>query len=459
MRIIWYAGAAVLFWLPAHVCVFGQVRGVWAVAEPVGVRYKVVDPVLATDAMNNVFVGGAAENPASPSPDNFEYVVVKYNADGKRLWDFRFKTPGENAATAMKADDAGNLYVTGTVTFPETKDQSTITTAQLNRDGKLIWGYAYRVPGRADPRPNAIAVDAAGNVWIPGQTASGLTDDDQSDWIVLHYDAAGHLLWAKTYDGDDKTADRAQAIVLDSTGCAYVTGAINVGVQNFGASVLTVKYDADGNELWRQVEDSGVETTATTLSSVSGYGIALDQAGNVVVGASGKFYPIGQVPVGFYLTFKYEPVRGDLQWKKLDEIRGSPVAMALGPNGNVYVTGSMAISSGTISDFLTIAYDPDGNLLWESRYNPPDATPQNGDNASGIAVDAGGNIYVIGDTDFGYYVTVKYYSDGKPAWAIPDKGIIVTKPSAITIDKAGDVVVTGRVSSLYVTVKYSDRPK
>ena len=68
--------------------------------------------------------------------------------------------------------------------------------------------------------------------------------------------------------------------------------------------------------------------------------------------------------------------------------------MALDGNGNVYVTGgSYGGRSG--ADYATLKYDPDGKLLWESRYNGPG----NGrDKLRAIAVGGNGNVYVTGES-------------------------------------------------------------
>lgn len=122
-------------------------------------------------------------------------------------------------------------------------------------------------------------------------------------------------------------------------------------------------------------------------------------------------------------------------------------AMDLDSSGNVYVTG-YGEGSGTDHDFVTIAYDLDGDVLWTKRYNGPTG---NGDYANAIVVDdSSGNVYVTGHSRstgvFTDYATVAYNSDGTELWTArydgpPGKGDV---PVAIAVDEgSGNVYVTG----------------
>jgi uncharacterized delta-60 repeat protein len=119
-------------------------------------------------------------------------------------------------------------------------------------------------------------------------------------------------------------------------------------------------------------------------------------------------------------------------------------SMAVDGSGNVYVTGSS--KSGPGSDYATIKYNSDGAELWVARYNRQgDST----DLANSIAVDGSGNVYVTGYS-FGSgtnndYATIKYNSSGAEEWiAIYNSpGNYADAAYSIAVDGSGNVYVTG----------------
>ena len=76
-------------------------------------------------------------------------------------------------------------------------------------------------------------------------------------------------------------------------------------------------------------------------------------------------------------------------------------ALAVGPIGNVYVTGTSYATWGSPvnahaggSDAFIAKLDSDGVLQWNTFTGSSD-----GDNGNAIAVDASGNVYVAGYSD------------------------------------------------------------
>ena len=86
-------------------------------------------------------------------------------------------------------------------------------------------------------------------------------------------------------------------------------------------------------------------------------------------------------------------------------------ALATDASGNVYVTGS-SIGIETNYDYATIKYATDGRELWVKRFN---GEGNGEDVASSLALDASGNIYVAGRSNCDF-TTIKCDSSGTELW-------------------------------------------
>lgn len=173
-------------------------------------------------------------------------------------------------------------------------------------------------------------------------------------------------------------------------------------------------------------------------------GIGLDASGNVYVAG----YSLG-TSTGFdYATIRYDSA-GQEQWvaRYNGPFNNNDFgnAMAVDSSGNVYVTGYSA-TCGTSTEWATVGYDLAGQERWVSRRDRWGAV---------IAVDDLGNIYVSGLDTVNHLITIKYNSTGAELWvAVHDGG----DPTAIAVDKSGNVYLTGRRYSYpdydYQTIKY-----
>lgn len=120
--------------------------------------------------------------------------------------------------------------------------------------------------------------------------------------------------------------------------------------------------------------------------------------------------------------------------------------------GFVYATGVSWGSNSTKEDYATIKFGQDGDFIWAVRYDGPG---HNIDNATAITIDNAGNVYVTGwsrsGSDYGTedYCTIKYNNNGQQLWAARYDGAVGNDcyyydyASAIVVDNAGNVYVTG----------------
>jgi uncharacterized repeat protein (TIGR01451 family) len=284
-------------------------------------------------------------------------------------------------------------------------------------------------------------------------TNSGSTISDAN----LHLEISGERQesgdvtreWVKYYDdnGND-IRNTLTALAVDTAGNSYVTGSVN-----YNSSIGTIKYDADGNEVWvdryNSPDGDGDYEADTDV-------IAVDAFGNVYV--TGIRDPVWGS--SDFVTVKYDE-NGNKLWEKIFSLKqDEPTDLVVDSEGNVYVTGLALYHEcgnwweGYCSYITTIKYDTNGNELWVKQYGQSVPGPLiSSFPRPDIAVDGSGNVFVMGGGPFlneeqhYQFTTIKYASNGDELWVIPYDNVNADDMSHCTgfigLDALGNVYVSG----------------
>jgi len=153
-----------------------------------------------------------------------------------------------------------------------------------------------------------------------------------------------------------------------------------------------------------------------------------------------------------FSLLKYD-LDGNLQWSRRYGGPGleDPSAMLLAAPGMVVLTG---LAWEEAPDVLTLAYDADGEILWEGR--APVAGEIHPFLPPALTQDAEGNLLVVAHDD-GDFLILKYALDGSLLWRrtydAPGDGLDAAR--SVATDAAGSVYVSGRInwSQGYATIK------
>jgi hypothetical protein len=300
---------------------------------------------------------------------------------------------------------------------------SCATVADCDPAGKCTSGgclplgvWSKRFGDAASQRAHGVAVDAAGNVLVVGELEGSLdagggplVSAGGQDAFVAKFDANGAHLWSKRFG--DAEPQVALDVSVDGAGNVIACGSLT-GVVDFGggplatvgfANLFVVALDAGGAHQWsRRFGDFHAEYVRCRF----------DAAGNVLL--AGHFR--GKVDFG-----------------------GGPLASTQGPGADIFVA----------------KLDAAGNHLWSKRFG--DGANQR---ANGLAVDGAGNVVVAGGfdgtLDFGSIVltssgvedvfVAKLDATGAPVWAKRFGDSAQQAATAVAVDAAGDVVLTGSFS-------------
>jgi hypothetical protein len=477
---------------------------------------------LALDSSRNVIVAGWTSSYTFPTPGGF--VTQKSSIDGgfvtkirstgnSLLWSSYTGGHTTDIAWGVAVDGAGNVLVVGQtgsaslIATPNGFDQSLggagdAYVLKVAPGGSLLWGSYYGgqyTDGYEELR--GAAVDAAGNVYLTGNTNSvdfpattGAFDLTYStgspppvtyDAFVTKLSSTGALVWS-TYLGGSNN-DIGRAIAVDSLQNVYVTGVTQS--TEFPVTPGSLRTTTNGSDMFvTKLNASGSILIWSTFlgGSIGGdtpEAIAVDSARNVVVvgeSGSGNFPMAGN---GYDPTFngftdgfvaKVAAAGNSLVWSTylggnyFDGIR----AVALDASDNVYVAGDTLSANFPVNGFdptqngnldaFVARIQANGRKLTWATYLGGGAD----DTARAVAVNPAGEVFVAGRTSsFDFPVTAGSFggsyhggqTDGFVArvsssgsvllWSSCVGGDGIDEVGGLVLDSAGNPIVAGTTAS------------
>jgi hypothetical protein len=360
---------------------------------------------------------------------------------------------GGDEAYGIAIDSSGNAYVTGetaSTDFPTAGPlqasfgggTSDVFVAKLNAAGSALV-YSTYLGGSNYDYGHGVAVDASGNAYVTGETAStdfptvnplqATNNAVQATGFVAELNAAGSALIYSTYLGGTGS-DSGNAIAVDTSGDAYVTG--STSSPDFPTA----------NPLQSAYAGGTCGTAPDTYACPDVFVTKLDPAGSALV----------------YSTY--------LGGTASD----SGSAIAIDPAGDAYVTGqTFSTNFPTANPFqatnktaegtgFVAESNAAGSALVYSTYLGGSAV----DGGTGIAADSSGNAYVTGQTtstDFpvtagalktaltanasNAFVTKLNAAGTAPVYSTYLGGSLADWGAGIAVDSSGIAYVTGTAQS------------
>ncbi len=226
---------------------------------------------------------------------SMDVFLVKYNAKGEVLWAKGAGGGTNDEGYCVKTDASGNIYVAGYFTQPSNFGSVKLTSegiadmflAKYDPEGNVLW--AKNAGGKGDDRATGLQTDAAGNSYITGFYTNDsisfgqleIPNDSLDNSFIARYDTNGNVIWAKGIGGDCEAKDLA---LFNNN--IYVSGQFNADTLKYGSSTLIVNgttdfflvnCDINGNAKW------AIKQTADGKSGESAISVTTDNAGYVII--------------------------------------------------------------------------------------------------------------------------------------------------------------------------------
>jgi uncharacterized repeat protein (TIGR01451 family) len=366
---------------------------------------------------------------------------------------------GGHTLTAKATDERGSVNTSDAVNVTvQVRPQS-----PTNING-ASWAALYNGPSNANDEKPGMVLNGRGNVIITGQSKGIGTG---TDIATIKYDANGNQLWVARYNGAANGSDIPYALAADAIGNIYVTGTTWRGSNLQGGTeydYVTLKYDANGNQLWAKYYSGANARSFDDIPTV----LQLDASGNVYVTGGSKYNGAFNFLVSQVATIKYDS-NGNEVWTRTydspDRQGASGSDLKLDASGNVYITGTVNANLGnpnnTTQNVLTLKYDSAGALLWARQYDDPGPVLSDFDRGERVELDSQGNVYVLGagvnepnTTDYDVLL-LKYTNAGDllkvKTWdstaGVNTGNLVSDDPNDWAFDGAGNFYVTGRSDS------------
>jgi hypothetical protein len=414
---------------------------------------------VAVDSKGSAYVAGFTQSTDFPviagslqtalkGAASFDAFVAKFSADGTKLVYSTFLGgSGDDEATGIAVDSAGDAYVTGSTSstdFPVTAGAVQAANAggldafvaKLNPAGTALI-YATYVGGAQDDRAAGIAIDGSGDAFIAGVTASAnfpvsagapqTAFGGGQDAFVTAINAAGSGLLYSTYLGGSGV-DKATGIAVDLTGNAYVSGTTASSNFPITAGALQTTIGGGFDAFVTRVNRSGHSLDYSTYLGGSkldeANAIAVDSAGdafvtgdtssiNLFTNASSAFQPSFAGGNSDAFVAELNPTGSALQYGSYLGGTATDVGTAIVLSGqSAFIAGSTSsvdfpvvsaaqTATGGVLDAFVAEFDSVGQKLLYSTY----MGGVNNDSAQGLGIDAAGELYVVGVTSSSNFPT------------------------------------------------------
>jgi hypothetical protein len=469
---------------------------------------------VAVDTAGNVYVTGyystasiTVDGVTLPTPAGQAAFIIKFNTSGIAQWGKKIDSTGGEQGHGVAVDTSGNVYVTGYFNGAMTVDGVTFAVAvnnagfiiKFNTSGTAQWGK--KIDGTFTDVGQGVAVDTSGNVYVTGYYTAAITLDNgvsllapvSTGAFLIKYTTTGVAQWAKSIDSTG--TDQGLGVAADAFGNVYVGGQYNAAITldndvslpaPTSSGGFIIKYTSQDATLtpYKLISDTA-STNSKLLVNTSPYTATVNVRNtadtatlNTLIVASGAYTAVSwsnaqfatdtlacpslNVSGGKTIIDSLGGITGynsNATWATSGDITCRSITTAI-PTSALQVDESDAtmLSLSNVSILKnTTAVAPTAIAQWAKSI---DGTGDI-DRVSGVATDASGNVYAVGQYRTGAITVdevtlptpaaaaayiIKFDTSGTAQWGKKIDGTGDEHGYGVAVDTSGNVYVTGHYS-------------
>lgn len=336
----------------------------------------------------------------------------------------------DSGASVQQTADGGFIVAGNTSSFGTTEQDAWVL--KLNAAGEVVWQKTYG--GEGYDSVSAIQQTADGGYIVAGYTNSYGANTNGDAW-VLKLDASGEVVWQKTYGGEGY--DSANAIQQTADGGYIVAGFTNSFGESGDAWVL--KLNASGNVVWQK-------TYGGTTDSDEAVAIQQTADGGYIVAGTTYCFGVGNSDA---LIVKLS-ANGAIEWQKTYGGTGLESASAIQQTADLgYIVAGVTTSFGAGGlDGWLLKLAENGTESWQKTWGGT-----GGDSFSSVWQTADDGYIVVGSTGSsgagnGDAWVLKLSENGSEVWQKTYGGTAGDSVNAVQQTSDNGYIVVGSTASL-----------